>query len=192
MMYLLPWKLIKRKRILTFSLVSLCFLLLTSFCLSMLTGKLTSQLHKENNEDSLDYLNYDSVDAVHAMVRQMSSVNRLKNQYLLDQDNHNSNNDILDADYHKSHSKRSKRIRIGVGDYNDIPNNVPKKYAFIHKEQLLKSKRRIPAKAKEPTKEAPHYQLKLDRIVDNELEKQQRLNAKDLKSQDNENENNDD
>ena len=95
--------------------------------------------------DNSDYdLNYDSVDAVHAMVRQMSSVKR--RTQLQFEDEHDQSEptaadekdtylkfEPLDPDSHRGHQKR--KIRLGIGDYPDIPDDVPKKYSFIHEQQ---------------------------------------------------------
>ncbi len=140
----------------------------------------TRLLHKEkhgNQRNSLDYLNndldydlnYESIAAVHAMVRQMSSVNKMKHQTSLDQDNTNigdSNNDMLDPAYHKSHSKRRKRTRIGVGDEPDIPNGVEKKYSFIDKEKMTVIKKRILFKSKVSPREQQENAGKLENMID--------------------------
>ncbi len=103
--------------------------------------------------DTSDYdLNYDSEASVHAMVRQMSSVKRRK--ALLEDAAQDPGPDALalpDSDPdHRAHdtslrfqhpaplpassSHRKRKVRLGIGDYPDIPDDVPKKYSFIHQQ----------------------------------------------------------
>ncbi len=158
----------------------------------MLPGMNNKQLHRENhsNRNSLDYdsndldydLNYGSIAAVHTMVRQMSSVNKMNRKHDLYKDEDildDFNNDILDPSYHKSHSKRRRRTRIGVGDEPEIPNNVDKIYTFIHKEKVTAMKKRVPVSLTEPQNEPKNYEKKLERTVNNVNDKNTQKEDKD-------------
>ncbi len=145
------WLLLRRRRrLLTLAVTSgLTFFLLSSF------GFLGLSHHQSPYEtfDNSDYdLNYDSVDAVHAMVRQMSSIKR-RNQLQFDEDtqehrepepmeeaNKDPDSDTAlrfepaGANKNKLQTSKKRKIRLGIGDYPDIPDNVPKKYSFIHEQ----------------------------------------------------------
>lgn len=120
--------------------------------------------------DNSDYdLNYDSVDAVHAMVRQMSSVKR-RTQLQIDDEQEQSEPtgtqdkntylkfEPLDPKTHETHRKR--KIRLGIGDYPDIPDDVPKKYSFIHEQQKpTMPNTRAPQQEAEVQQEPEHKEL---------------------------------
>ena len=136
------WLLLRRRRRLLTLLVTsgVAFILVSSFGLPGNAGQ-----NAVDAFDNSDYdLNYDSVDAVHAMVRQMSSVKR-RTQLQVDDEQEQSEPSVaeerdtylkfepLDPKIHQGHQKR--KVRLGIGDYPDIPDDVPKKYSFIHQQQ---------------------------------------------------------
>ena len=137
------WLLLRRRRRLLTVVATSClaFILISSFWLPGNAGQ-----NSLDAFDNADYdLNYDSVDAVHAMVRQMSSVKR-RTQLQFDDEQEQDTQDKathdkdtylkfepLDPKTHEIH--RKKKIRLGIGDYPDIPDDVPKKYSFIHEQQ---------------------------------------------------------
>ena len=161
------WLLLRRRRRLLTLIVTSCvaFLLVSSFGLPGNMGQSAMDAFDNSDYD----LNYDSVDAVHAMVRQMSSVKR-RTQLQVEEEQEQSEPTVaeekdtylkfepLDPRAHQGHQKR--KIPLEIGDYPDIPDDVPKKYSFIHQQQ----KTTVPNTRAPQEADMERKQLKYERL----------------------------